>query len=107
MLVEAAGASEGVVQRLGEVGGGDDDDVAVLVEPVHLHQQLIKKCKPRLFPRRVEITKKVRGIQHRSGQLTEGGRHWPGVTLLDGSFLGYKCYAPYLHKCALMLVRRI
>lgn len=40
VLVEAAGADEGVVQRFGEVGGGDDDDVAVLVEPVHLHQQL-------------------------------------------------------------------
>ena len=40
--VEAAGAQEGRVQDVGAVGGGDEDDVGVGVEAVHLDEELVE-----------------------------------------------------------------
>lgn len=42
VAVEAAGADEGLVEGLGEVGGGDHDDALVLLEAVQLHEQLVE-----------------------------------------------------------------
>ena len=46
--VEAAGARERAVERLGEVGGGEDDDALVLLEAVHLDEQLVERHLHRL-----------------------------------------------------------
>ena len=35
-------SDERAVERVWEVGGGDDGDSAVLLEAVHLHQQLVQ-----------------------------------------------------------------
>ena len=42
MAVEAAGAQQGAIQLLQQVGGAEDDDVALGVEAIHLHQQLVE-----------------------------------------------------------------
>ena len=42
LAVEAARAQQGRVQDVHAVGGRDQDDVLVLVEPVHLHQHLVQ-----------------------------------------------------------------
>ena len=39
--VKAAGAQQGGVQDVGAVGGGDQDDGRVVLEAVHLYQQLV------------------------------------------------------------------
>jgi hypothetical protein len=41
--VEAAGPQQRRVQDVGPVGGGDDDNVGVGVEAVHLHQDLVQR----------------------------------------------------------------
>src|SRR5690606_27682277 len=40
LAVEAAGAAQRLVDRVGAIGGGDDDDVGAGVQPVHQRQQL-------------------------------------------------------------------
>ena len=40
LAVEAAGAAQRLVDRLGPVGGGDDDQILPRLEPVHQRQQL-------------------------------------------------------------------
>ncbi len=40
LAVEAARAAQGRVQRVGDVGGGDDDDVAARFQAVHQGQEL-------------------------------------------------------------------
>ncbi len=40
--VEAAGAQQRRVEDVGAVGGGDDDDVGIGVEAVHLDQHLVQ-----------------------------------------------------------------
>ena len=40
--VEAAGAQKGRVQDVGAVGGGDEDDVGVGIEAVHLDEELVE-----------------------------------------------------------------
>lgn len=42
MLVEPSRSCQSVIQSLREVGGGDDDNAAVLGEAVHLHQKLME-----------------------------------------------------------------
>ena len=42
LTVEAAGAQQRGVEDVGPVGGGDEDDVGLDVEAVHLHQQLVE-----------------------------------------------------------------
>src|SRR5690606_13508715 len=41
--IEAPGAQNGGIEHIGPVGGGDDDDALVGLEPVHLHEQLIER----------------------------------------------------------------
>ena len=43
LAVEAAGAQQRRVEHVGPVGGGDQDDAFVRLEPVHLDQQLIER----------------------------------------------------------------
>ena len=43
LAVEAAGAQQRRVEDVGSVGGGDDDDVGVGVEAVHLDQDLVER----------------------------------------------------------------
>ena len=43
LAVEAAGAQERRVEHVGAVGGGDDDDVRVRVEAVHLDEDLVER----------------------------------------------------------------
>ena len=40
LAVEAAGAAQRLVDRLGPVGGGDDDEILARLEPVEQGQQL-------------------------------------------------------------------
>eukprot|EP00962_Isochrysis_galbana_P031896 scaffold10429_cov122-Isochrysis_galbana.AAC.2 len=47
--VEPARPDERPVEGFGEVGGGDDDDAGVLLEPVHLDQQLVQRHLHRLL----------------------------------------------------------
>ena len=42
LAVEAAGAQQRRVEDVGPVRGGDDDDVGVRVEAVHLHEDLVQ-----------------------------------------------------------------
>ena len=42
LAIEAAGAQQGWVQHIGAVGGGDHDDIGVVVEAVHFGQQLVQ-----------------------------------------------------------------
>ncbi len=42
LAVETAGAQQRRVENVRPVGGGDDDDVGVRVEAVHLHQDLVQ-----------------------------------------------------------------
>ena len=46
--VEAARPDERAVERLGEVGGGEDDDARVLLETIHLDEQLVERHLHRL-----------------------------------------------------------
>ena len=43
LAVEAAGAQQRRVEHVGPVGGGDDDDVGVRVEAVHLDEDLVER----------------------------------------------------------------
>lgn len=40
LAVEAAGAAQRLVDRLRPIGGGDDDDVGALLQPVHQREEL-------------------------------------------------------------------
>ena len=42
LAVEAARSQQGRVQDVGPVGGGDDDHVGLVVEAIHLDQDLVK-----------------------------------------------------------------
>mmetsp|Transcript_38376 Transcript_38376/g.85443 ORF Transcript_38376/g.85443 Transcript_38376/m.85443 type:complete len:214 (-) Transcript_38376:1487-2128(-) len=42
LAVKAAGALEGGVERLRQVGGSHDDDPVVRLKSIHLHQQLVQ-----------------------------------------------------------------
>ena len=42
LTVEPAGPEQGRIQNVGTVGGCNDDQVGVIVEAVHLHQQLVQ-----------------------------------------------------------------
>ena len=48
--VEAAGAGEGGVQRLRQVGRRQHDDALVRLKPVHLHQQLVQRLPALVHP---------------------------------------------------------
>mmetsp|Transcript_105965 Transcript_105965/g.276713 ORF Transcript_105965/g.276713 Transcript_105965/m.276713 type:complete len:225 (+) Transcript_105965:1169-1843(+) len=48
--VEPPGAQEGAVEDVRAVGGRDDDDAAVALEPVHLGQDLVQGLLPLVVP---------------------------------------------------------
>ena len=43
LTVEAARPQQRRIQNVGTVGGGDQDDALIGLEPVHFHQQLIER----------------------------------------------------------------
>ena len=43
LTVEAARTEQGLVQNVGAVGGGHNDDAVVGLEAIHLHQQLVQR----------------------------------------------------------------
>ncbi len=50
LAVEAPGAQEGGVEDVGPVGGGDEDDVVLHLEAVHLDEQLVERLLALVVP---------------------------------------------------------
>mmetsp|Transcript_32540 Transcript_32540/g.85517 ORF Transcript_32540/g.85517 Transcript_32540/m.85517 type:complete len:316 (+) Transcript_32540:1383-2330(+) len=54
-VVEAAGADERAVERLGEVGRREYDHACVLLEPIHFHEELVEGHLHRLLVLRIAV----------------------------------------------------